>query len=689
MSLSKNRNIRFRLLQLLIVAIAIIFVFISFLVGRLDLEKQQGNQRLKVLSELTTIGNRLEGVVRSTFNLTQGMVHLIRFQGDMSKVQFEALSKMSMLENKYIRNIAFAPNNRVELVYPLAGNEKAIGLEYLKNEEQKGSVIKAMTLQQPVLAGPVHLVQGGIGLINRSPVFLINENDSVSKYWGVISIVAYYDSILCYGGVYSSKDLKIAVQGEDGKGAEGKVFSGDSSLLLQNPVVIDVSIPGGKWRLLAVPINGWGVNSVFHSQYFIFSIILSMLIVAFLTILIYVNQNIHDKNERLALEIGERKKIEIELKKAKEVAEESNRIKTAFLANMSHEIRTPMNAIQGFTEILLKSDVSKEMTREFTEIINTSSKQLLGVINDIIDISIIEAGQLKILTEPVQLNKLMNDILGLHNHSAAKKNIKLILKVALADGSDSITSDGYRLFQVINNLVGNAIKFTHAGFVEFGYSVDGDKIKFFVHDTGIGIPNEFHDLIFERFRQVDNKLSRDFGGTGLGLSICKSIVELMNGKIWVESVPNVGSTFYFVLPYAKSQLGDESMANSHKGLVNLNSKTILIAEDDNLNFLLLKKLIEKTEANIVRASNGREAVDIMESGGRIDLILMDIKMPIMSGYEAVGLIRQKNANIPIIAQTAYAMSEEKRLAMESGCNYYLTKPIDHGELFNLLKEIFK
>lgn len=677
-------KLRLHLSQLIIVLITLVLLSVSYLIGRLDIEKQNGVKRLAVLKELTTIGNKLEGVVRSTFNLTQGIVHLIRYQGSISKEQFEALCTLAMSENPNIRNVAVAPNNVVQMVYPLKGNERAVGLDYMKNEQQRESVLRSMKQKKPLLAGPVNLVQGGVGLINRSPIYLISK-DSSERYWGMASIVAYYEEILNEAGIANNNYLKIAIQGDDGKGELGKVFYGDTALLNQNPVIVDVIIPSGKWRLIATPNSGWIQESVFHSQYFIISLIITVLIVLFLLTLIYKNHNIRQNNSLLALEIQERRKIEIELKKSKEAAEEANRVKTAFLANMSHEIRTPMNAIQGFSEVILKGNLSEKSTYDFIEIINNSSKQLLNVINDIIDISMIEAGQLKIIYDTVKLNRLLENIYSLHSNNAKSKGLKFNVSYGLPDTVDSINTDEHRLAQIINNLISNAIKFTNEGYVEFGYKLKSTHLEFFVKDSGIGIPREFHDLIFERFRQVDDKLSRDYGGTGLGLSICKSIIEMMGGEIWIESEPNKGSTFFFTLPYEQKYpvIENEILESNY---IDLKDKTILIAEDDYYNYLLLQKLLESTNANLLRANNGQEAIDIF-SQNNVDFVLMDIKMPVMNGYEAVKIIRENNTRIPIVAQTAYAMTEERQLAIEAGCNYYITKPIKSGELYEIFKEI--
>ncbi len=686
--MQNKENIRYRVMQLALLALAVVMLLVNYFIGSLQIKQQKSDKRFHVIEELTTIGNRLEGIVRSTFNLTQGMVHLIRHQGNISAPQFESLSKMAIEENSYIRNIALAPNNVIAMVFPLRSNEKALGFNYLESDDQRPSVLRSMELRSPVLAGPVNLVQGGVGLINRSPVYLDCNSNSSIVYWGVVSVVAHYDAILYDAGIFSSKTLRIALQGHDGLGSMGSVIAGDSVLLESDPVIIDVMIPGGRWRLIGLPTLGWGNGSVFDSNYFIISMVITLLILAFLATLIQVNHRIRIKNSLLAKEISERQKVELELKQAKEAAEEANRVKSVFLANMSHEIRTPMNAIQGFTDLILRGSVDPESTMDYIEIINNSAKQLLSVINDLIDVSIIEVGQLKIIEEKICLNSLLNDIHLLNFNNAKIKGISLLVRCGLSDGSDTITIDGHRLSQVINNLVSNAIKFTAAGSVEFGYTVEEKNLKFFVSDTGIGIPEQYHQVIFERFRQADEQLSRNFGGVGLGLSICKSIIEFMGGQIWFETEENKGTTFFFTLPYLmeKGEVAPKIDFDKHIG--NYTGKTILIAEDDDFNYMLLEVLVEKTHASVLRACNGQEAVEIFDSHPGIDLVFMDIKMPVMNGYEAIALIRKRNSNIPIIAQSAFAMAEEKQFAINAGCNYYITKPINHQELYDTLKLVF-
>lgn len=681
-------RLRYRIWQLLTIVIFTIGVAISIFIGKLDNDRNLGKEQLAVLTELSTIRVQLEGVVTSTFNLTQGMIHFISHQGDISLDLFNAMSKRAMQENRHIRNIALAANNQIRWVYPLKGNEKAIGLKYLDNPQQRESVIAAQKLEKPILAGPVNLVQGGLGFINRSPI-LLEGQDSLKKYWGLASIVAHVNTILDEGGISSSSTLKIALQGKDGKGADGEIIFGDSTVFTNNPIVVSVSVPGGNWQLAAIPINGWPHRKFFNSILFFYGILSTIIITIFLLVLINRNLSIRTKNEALAHEIAERKKIESELIVSKDAAESANRMKTIFLANMSHEIRTPMNSILGFSDLLLSKEYKRESADKFLRIINTSTKQLLNVINDIIDISIIETGQLKISTREANINTLLNNILHLHSHTSQQKDIELKVYKGLIDNNANVLVDDFRLAQVLNNLVNNAIKFTEKGTIKFGYEKFGHTLQFFVIDTGKGIPKEYHDSIFERFRQVDENQKLNVGGNGLGLAISKSLVSMMGGEIWLISEPNHGSEFYFTIPFVEVFGSKNTQTNIDFGSIDLHDKSIMIAEDDDSSAILYENILKPSNANIIKVKNGTEVLEMFLSGIKIDLILMDIKMPIINGIEVTREIRKHNTSIPVVAQTAFARIEDRELAIEAGCDYFITKPINQSELLEILGKVFK
>lgn len=389
------------------------------------------------------------------------------------------------------------------------------------------------------------------------------------------------------------------------------------------------------------------------------------------------------------------KEAEENLKVAKLKAEEADELKTAFLANMSHEIRTPMNAILGFTELMLNSSHSSRERNEFLQLIRKSSNDLLTIIEDIIDIAKMESKQLKIKYKACKPFETLNDLYVLFNETLRRygihKDIELILKVEETDQDVLLFTDTERLKQVLSNLLNNAIKFTTRGYIEFGYKlINETSVFFFVRDTGEGIPEEMKSRIFDRFVQLEHHSDKNHRGAGLGLAICKNIINLMGGEIWVESIENKGSEFYFLIPrrnvpkeYLREKLAGKTENIQESELKN---RSILIAEDDEINFIYLKEILKNYEVNILHSKNGLETIDIAESTDHIDIILMDIKMPLVDGIEAANYISQIRPEIPIIAQTAFAMNGDEKKCLEAGCCAYITKPVDPQKL---LKTILK
>ncbi|MBN1988726.1 MAG: response regulator [Bacteroidales bacterium] len=807
-------HFRYRLYQVLIVLFFTSGLITSYFLGKLDVQNNLSEQRVKVVSELSTVRAKLEGIITSTFSITQGIVHTISIQGGIKPSYFEPLGLRALKENRYIRHIAIAPNNTISMVYPLAGNESAIGLNYNTFLPQRESIYRAKSRGQAVLAGPTKLVQGGEALILRQPVF--TQLDDTSSYWGVVSIVAFINPMLFDGGVTSSKTLNIAIIGRDGLGLSGEMIAGDPKVFNKNPVLQEVIVPGGSWFLAATPRLGWVQPLIVESWYFWIVCVNALVISVFVMLLLKKNYQIRQKNSILAHEIDvrrkveselalnevkyrnlvedmrdvvirldisgtviycspsifhfcglsvdqllgktlssfiessdetslfykflesvvsddnqhtteirfspcyskqiivelsvklirrhdgspesfhcvlrdvtERKKMQEELVRSKDAAESANRMKTAFLANMSHEIRTPMNSIQGFSNLLLSRDIDKERMRAYLELINKSSQNLLNVISDIIDVSVIESGHLKISPKVTNLNSLLDNLFSMHWDSAQAKGLSLSVQKGLTNELSTIEVDEYRLTQVLSNLVGNAIKFTKQGSVRFGYYLNEGTVMFSVSDTGIGIPSDFKDVVFERFRQVDEYYSRSQGGTGLGLSISKALVEAMGGEIWLESLEHQGATFYFTIPY--KNVADHVIAQSKPEMVipTLHAKIVLVAEDDTANYQLIEALLGELNSTVVWAQNGAEAVAAVENGLNPDLILMDIKMPVMSGLEATSLLRTKGFSNPIVALTAFAMDEDRTKAIAMGCNGYLSKPIDVQVFWKVLGNLVK
>ena len=377
-----------------------------------------------------------------------------------------------------------------------------------------------------------------------------------------------------------------------------------------------------------------------------------------------------------------------ELSKAKEKAEESERLKSAFLANMSHEIRTPMNSILGFSDLLMNESLSTDQKEKYHQIVNSSGKRLMNLISDIIDISKIDAKQLTLENRLFNLNSLIETLHGQFSIIASQKNIKLINSKGLSDSESFINSDETRLSQVISNLLENALKFTKKGTISFGYEIVKNNIHFYVKDQGIGINKKDHQLIFDRFKQSENDKLTVKAGSGLGLSISKGIVEMLGGQIWVESDLNEGASFYFTIP--------KKLLNSpDKQIIKLENKlefdcntalTILIAEDEPSNYLYLEAILDSYLFNLIHVENGKDAVEKFKTDSSIDLILMDFNMPIMSGLTATKEIRKFNKTIPIIALTAYAMAEDKEKALAAGCSDYLSKPISKEILIETIQK---
>jgi PAS domain S-box-containing protein len=387
-------------------------------------------------------------------------------------------------------------------------------------------------------------------------------------------------------------------------------------------------------------------------------------------------------------DITERKKMEDELLAAKEKAEESDRLKTAFLNNMSHEIRTPLNAITGFSELLNSEHVDHSDIQQFTSVIRQSSSQLLSIIDDIVNIATIEAGQVKIIHQKTDINKVFKNIFDQIKIKVREKNISLEIEKALPDKESHVITDETKLTQILSNLIVNAIKFTEKGLVKYGCEIKEHDILFYVSDTGIGIPQELHEKIFERFRQSDLSISRKYGGTGLGLSISKSYVEFLGGKIWLKSRLGEGSTFYFTIPFIPAGNLIESESYTEKVKIE-GQKTILIVEDEDFNFLLTQRILADYNLNIIRSVNGFEAVEICKANPEIRLVLMDIKIPGISGYEATSQIKKFRPHLPIIALTAYAQEGSREEALASGCEEYISKPFKREELLLLMTNYLK
>jgi signal transduction histidine kinase/CheY-like chemotaxis protein len=384
----------------------------------------------------------------------------------------------------------------------------------------------------------------------------------------------------------------------------------------------------------------------------------------------------------------QRKQLEI----SKEKAEESDRLKSSFLANLSHEIRTPMNAIIGFSDLLNEPNLNNDIRKEYLTIIQNCGINLVSIIEDLIEMSKIDSKQITPNIVSVDLALCIKELYETIKVTIPEgKEVELHFVENKEGSGRNVLTDAIKLKQIIVNLISNAIKYTDKGSVTFGYQLNelNNTIVFSVKDTGLGIDKENLKVIFDRFRRIEDEFSVELSGLGLGLAISKAYVEMLGGTISVRSELKVGSIFTFTIPLQYDKLDlDQNQCTNVKVFEKSKGETILIAEDDNINFLLLKRILELKKYKVLRAKNGQEAVDICRLNTEIHLVFMDIKMPVLNGFEAFKKIHDFNPKLPIIAQTAYASADDYERIRQAGFSAYVSKPLDKEKIFDLLDSIF-
>ncbi|MDR5589240.1 ATP-binding protein [Christiangramia sp. SM2212] len=427
-------------------------------------------------------------------------------------------------------------------------------------------------------------------------------------------------------------------------------------------------------------IHDWfnrDVSSPFpvYLKYIILGLLLILILATVFTFLL--RREVREKTKAL-------EQRNAELLKAKEKAEESERLKTAFLQNMSHEIRTPMNGILGFMRLMRSENLDKDAQKKYIDIVSKSGKRLLTTINNILEFSKIRSKIVEVRIRLVNVEEVMNYHLQFFQTLAREKDVEFSIKEQITGAEALIESDRNILDGILTNLISNAIKFCKAGEVSFGNYQENDMLVFYVQDTGEGISEERIKAIFNPFVQGDQELSRAYEGSGLGLSIVKEYIDLIQGDIWVESEVGEGSTFYFSIPYKRMKR--KKVVEEVQLPERLMNRNILVAEDDNISYLLISKYLKKSGLNSIRAKDGEEAVEIARNNPNIDLILMDIKMPKISGLDATKNIREFDKVIPIIAQTAFSKDGYRDIAINMGCNDYINKHIEEVRLLKVLKK---
>lgn len=383
-------------------------------------------------------------------------------------------------------------------------------------------------------------------------------------------------------------------------------------------------------------------------------------------------------------DITRRKQDDAALLKAKEKAETSDRLKTAFIRNISHEIRTPLNGILGFGQLMADPDLSSDQKEEFLFMVNASSDRLIKTVANIMDISYIVSGNQEVKKKNILIGSLLDEVYSKFSQPCALKKLNLSFQKQPFADELQINSDPDFLSKILNHLVDNAIKFTREGSIVVGCSIMENEIVIFVKDSGIGINLNVETNIFDHFFQEDISISRDHEGSGLGLSIAKGLVELLGGRIWVESVKGEGSTFFFTIPI---EVTEAEITNQLKATREVHGKPlILIADDEETNRLLLEQILNKLGLDVVVVTDGQQALEACYQNHLISLVLMDLKMPVMDGFEATKKIKVFRPDLPVIALTAFALSGDEERALAAGCDDYLTKPLKRNLLIGKLTQ---
>ena len=606
--------------------------------------------------------------------------NIISSEHTISDEQFNQLASYMKKNKNVIEAYELAPNGIIEKAYPLKGNEKVIGMNTLELPERQKEANIARKSGEYTIAGPYELKQGGTGALLFDPIYINDGNEK--KFWGFSILVLNWDAFLEELEVDKLEDatyhFKVWKEGNNGKHVT-IMSCGHSSL--NHTLSVACEVPNDTWYFEIVPFQGW-----IPMSYKIFGSIASVLVAILLSMGYW---QIILRREKEAVYAKQIEKVATE-------AQHANQAKTRFLFNMSHDIRTPMNAIIGYTQLLENNLDNKKQALDYISKLKSSSTILLSLINYILEMTQIESGKLDLKKEIGDLDDLVKNINVVVEPLIKEK--KLHYSYHLEIKHHHIICDKTKLREIVLNILSNAIKYTpEGGNVELliqEISFENNKVKyhFIIIDNGIGMKEDFLPHIFEEFAREKTSTESKVPGVGLGLPIVKSLIDMMNGTIQVESKLNKGTKFTVELSFLTS-LQVENVNERNTSTLDFSGKHILLVEDNELNAEIGIELLNTFKVIIDLAKNGEECIKILEKmpEGYYDLILMDIQMPIMDGYEATKIIRSfnnKNAQIPIIAMTANAFEEDRKHALQLGMNEHLAKPVDIEKLKDVLTKYF-
>ncbi|MEA5496435.1 SpoIIE family protein phosphatase [Limnoraphis robusta] len=703
-------------------------------------ERFEQQNRAKVLAQLSTVRANLEKALNQRLFLTRGLVaYVSTVNPNLDQKTFERLTQVIIAEQLGIRSVVLYKDNTVSHIYPLQGNEAAVGFSPMSIPEEREAIERAIENRQTIVAGPVNLVgmtqisdicppdarriptnnsennqqsclvEGGVAFIARTPIFLTpaNQAPESGSYWGLTGIILDQDTLFKEAGLLEKKSsIKYAIRGKDGLGEQGEVFFGDRAIFQQNPVLSSITLPNGSWELAAVPKKGWITDSPLSGWLGFGGSVTAILAGGLVFVLVSAPTRLKKAVELATITLIEREEA---LEQANNNLQRLDQLKDEFLANTSHELRTPLNGIIGIAESLIEGatgELSQQTNFNLTMIVS-SGRRLSSLVNDLLDFSKLRHQNLDLQLKAVDLRAITDLVITLSKPIVGKKNLQLMNSVS-AD-LPLVQADENRLEQILHNLVGNAIKFTPAGQVEVlaeAVDLEGDNkfVKVIVSDTGIGISEDKFERIFESFEQAEGTTDREYGGTGLGLAITKQLVELHGGKISVSSRVNEGSIFSFTLPIStgvkseilpKSSMKLEPENKVNQSLkpeieltksINIDNKnsniSVLIVDDEPINLQVLVNILSLHHYAITQASHGEEALALIQEGYKPDIILLDVMMPKMTGYQVTQKIRERfpTTEVPIILLTAKTQVQDIVIGLNVGANDYLTKPFSKDEL---------
>ena len=647
---------------------------------------QEKREKLKASYTAETTVGKVEAQLNKYLSESELMKKLIQERHEITDEEFSELSRLMQDENYVISAHELAKDGAVSQVYPLEGNEEAIGLDMLRDSERKAAANLAKDSGEYTIAGPFNLVQGGVGALLFDPIYT-DDGNGKEQFWGFSILVVNWERFIEETELNKLEQAGYHYQiwKKDLDTGEKIVIAESDNRSMKNSMEVACSVPNDTWYFEIVPENGW-----------ISSIQKSLTVIIAIAIAILMAEGYQQVGMRRYREYIHEK----ELEKAAEEARIASEAKTRFLFNMSHDIRTPMNAIIGFSDLLEKHIDDQTKVTEYIEKIKSSSSFLLSLINYVLEMARIESGEAELKPEVGCFKDLVDSLQAVFEPEIHKKNLKY--SCMLNSDHPYVICDSTKVREILLNIVSNSIKYTPAGgsivvdISEFHHSNDGYTFfKIVVADTGIGMSEEYLPHIFEEFTRERTSTESHVTGTGLGLPIVKSLVDLMGGTINVESKIGQGTRTTIVLSFpaaTEEQIQTKQSGQSRKKFRSLKGKRILLAEDNDLNAEIAMELLKENGLEAEHVLDGIECLKILKKKpeGYYDLILMDIQMPHMDGYEATKAIRaldDPRSRIPIIAMTANAFEEDRQKAFEVGMDGHIAKPIDINVLFSTLDEV--